>query len=109
MTTGKCSARVSYMHKFKNVNGYRSEKNTHISMVSNSVRHLRSYTNTAIANIDRNSVPGTDIAMPSASIVVLSTNVTAGALNADVTALSTDVPASSADIVTSNGECLSVS
>ena len=64
------------MHKFKNVNGYRSEKNTHISMVSNSVRHLRSYTNTAIVNIDGNSVPGTDIATPSASIVVLSTNVT---------------------------------
>ena len=33
---------------------YRSGKSTHISMISNSVTHLRSYTNTAIAE---NSAP----------------------------------------------------
>ena len=35
----------------------RSGKNTNISMIGNSVTHLRSYTNTAIADIARNSVP----------------------------------------------------
>ena len=34
-----------------------SGKNTHISRISNSVTHLSSYTNTAIANIARNSTP----------------------------------------------------
>ena len=32
-------------------------KSTHISMISNSVTHLRSYTNSAIADIAGNSVP----------------------------------------------------
>ena len=39
----------------------RSGENTHISMISNSVTHLRSYTNTAIANIVGNSAPSVDI------------------------------------------------
>ena len=32
-------------------------KSTHISMISNSVRHLQSYTNSAIADIAVNSAP----------------------------------------------------
>ena len=36
-------------------------KNTHILRISNSVTHLWSYTNTAIADIIRNSLPGADI------------------------------------------------
>ena len=32
-------------------------KSTHISIISNSVTHLRSYTNSAIADIARNSAP----------------------------------------------------
>ena len=60
-----------------------SRKNTHISRISNSLTHLCSYTNTAIAG---NSAPGANIAMPSAK-----------------------VPALSADIVASNNQCLSVS
>ena len=32
-------------------------KSTHISMISNSVTHLRSYTNSAIADIAENSAP----------------------------------------------------
>ena len=35
----------------------RFRKSTHISMISNSVRHLRSYTNSAIADIAGNSAP----------------------------------------------------
>ena len=37
--------------------GSRFGKSTHISMISNSVTHLRSYTNSAIADIAANSVP----------------------------------------------------
>ena len=36
---------------------FRSGKSTHISVISNSVTHLRSYTNTAIADIAKNSAP----------------------------------------------------
>ena len=54
-------------------------KSTHISMISNSVKHLRSYTNPAIADI---AAPSIDVAAPS-----------------------TEVSASSADIVASNGKC----
>ena len=46
-----CSRRVYMLALVAN----RSGKNTHISMISNSVTHLQSYTNTAIANITRNS------------------------------------------------------
>ena len=78
----------------------RSEKNTRISMVSNSVTHLRSYT-TPQSPIQPETRcryyqklnESTDIATPSA----------------DVTALSADVAVSSADIVALNSECLSVS
>ena len=66
--------------------GTRSGKNTHISRISNSVTHLRSYTNTGIFDIVTNSTPGADHATPSANITVP---------NADV----------AADIVASNGEC----
>ena len=37
--------------------GIRFGKSTHISMISNSVTHLRSYTNSAIADIAGNSAP----------------------------------------------------
>ena len=61
-------------------------KSTHISMISNSVTHLRSYTNSAIADIvalnDLRAIA--DVAAP----------------NADA-----DDSASSADIVASNDEC----
>ena len=66
-----------------------SGKKTHISRMSNSVTHLQSYTNTAIANIARNSTPGADIAV----------------LNAGSAASSADVTASGANVVASNCEC----
>ena len=52
----------------------RTEKNTHISIISNSVTvtHLWIYTNIAIAG---NSVLGTDIAAPGVGIAVLGANV----------------------------------
>ena len=37
----------------------RSGKSTCVSMISNSITHLRSYTNTAIADIAENSTPVT--------------------------------------------------
>ena len=43
--------------------GFKFRSGTHISRISNSVTHLQSYTNTAIA---RNSVLGADITAPSA-------------------------------------------
>ena len=61
-------------------------------MISNSVTHLRSYTNSAIADIASNDLPSiADAAAP----------------NADVSTLSADVSASSANIVASNEECSS--
>ena len=60
----------------------RSGKNTHISRISNSVTHVRSYTNTIIADIGRNCMPSINIGEPSA-----------------------DDAASSADIFASIGEC----
>ena len=62
----------------------RSRKSTHISMISNSGTHLQSYTNTAIADITKNSVP-----------ILLVTPHDRRA----------NVSASSADIVAMNDEC----
>ena len=42
---------------FKNQRPARFGRSTHISMISNSVTHLRSYTNSAIADIAENSAP----------------------------------------------------
>ena len=82
---------------------FRSGKNTHISTIRNSVIRLRSYTNTAIADIVGNSdditTPSDDVSAPSADVSAPST---------DVSAPTTDVSASSADIIASNGDCLSV-
>ena len=64
-------------------------------MISNSVTHLRSNTNSAIASIARNSGPSADIAASSDDVT---------ALSADVAVLSTNVSTSSADIA-SNGYC----
>ena len=64
-------------------------KSTHISMISNSVTHLQSYTNSAIADIAGNSAP---ISRYLRSI-------------ADASTSSADVSAPSADIVASNDEC----
>ena len=50
----------------------KSVKNTRISRISNSITHLQSYTNSAIA---RNCVTGVDIAMPSAGIIASSADV----------------------------------
>ena len=44
-------------HIYANVHGSLSGKSTHICMVSNSVTHLRSYTNSTIADIAGNSEP----------------------------------------------------
>ena len=68
----------------------RSGKNTHISRIGNSVPHLRSYTNTAIAGIAGNSALGTDITAQSDNIVMPST---------DIVVLSADIAASSAALV----------
>ena len=64
-------------------------KSTHIYMISNSVTHLRSYTNFAIADIEKKI--RVDITVNSAR------------------SPSADVSASSAGIVASNHECSSVS
>ena len=78
-------------------------KSTHIAMISNSVTHLRSYTNSAIADIAGNSAPilpvtpldcRADISASSADIVTSN----------DLRAIA-DVSASSADIVASNDDC----
>ena len=50
----------------------RSLKNTRISRICNSVTHLRSYTNYAIAGITGNSALGADIAAPSITNIVAS-------------------------------------
>ena len=53
----------------------RSGKNTHISVISNSVIHLhdqRSYTNTAIGDI---ATPSADVAAPQSGKVILPTNI----------------------------------
>ena len=94
---------------------YRFGKSTHISMICNSVTHLRSYTNSAIADIAENSslispeipherrycpadiaAPSADIAVPSADITVPSADITVP--SADVSLLSANVSASSADV-----------
>ena len=64
----------------------RSGKNTHISRISNSVTHLKSYSNSAIANIAGNSLPSVDISAPSAGIAAASFHVSL--LTANVAALS---------------------
>ena len=100
-------------------------------MISNSVTHLRSYTNSAIADIAGNSAPillvtprnrrrhRADVTVPSADVTVPSADASApsadvSAPSADVSASSddvsasspnADVPTSSADIVASNEEC----
>ena len=63
-------------------------------MISKSVTHLRSYTNTAIAV---NSAPISAETPASYNIA---------ALDADIATLGVDVSASSVDIVVSNDECL---
>ena len=45
---------------------------THISMINNSVTHLRSYTNTAITDI---AMPSTDVAAPGIDVSALSTDI----------------------------------
>ena len=60
-------------------------------MISNSVTHLRSYTNSAIADIAENSAPISPVTPR------------------DRRRRRADVSASSADIVASNDECSSVS
>ena len=53
----------------------RSGKNTHISRISNSVTHNRSYTNTTIADTGRNCTPSVNIAEPSADNAASSTDM----------------------------------
>ena len=81
-------------------------KSIHISMISNSVTHLRSYTNSAIADIAGNSArsqttPRDNVSASSTDIVALNDLRAI----ADVAAPNADVSASSADIVASNDDC----
>ena len=105
---------------------HRFGKNTHISMISNSVTHLRSYTNSAIAvnsapilpvtraiadvsaSSDDVSASSDDVSASSADIVAsndLRAIAAVAAPNAEVSTSSANVSASSADIVASNGDC----
>ena len=81
----------------------RPRKNTHISKISNSVTHLRSYTKTAITDIVRNSMPGMNIIASGANIAVTSRGIPAPSTG--IPASSADVNTSREDIVASNGEC----
>ena len=90
-----------------NIQGYnRSEyvcrglEKLSISQELVTVTHQQSHTNTAIANIGRNSKPGTDIVKPTAGVA---------ASSADIAVLNADVTASSADIIALNDEFSSVS
>ena len=84
-------------------------------MISNSVTHLRSYTNSAIAG---NSAPISPVTprdhrhLRIEHDIVASNNLRAiadvAAPNADVSTLSADVSASSADIVASNDKCFTM-
>ena len=90
-------------------------------MISNSVTHLWSYTNSAIADIAVNSAPispvraiadvsasSDDVSASSADIVAsndLRAIADVAASNADVSISTADVSASSADIVASNDDC----
>ena len=69
----------------------RSGKNTHISRISNSVTHLRSYTKTTIDDIAGNSATGAYMAAPIADITVLSAGITAQ--SAGITTLRANVTA----------------
>ena len=93
------------MWNFTNI-PLRSEKNTHILRINNSVTPLRSYTNSTITDLARNSTSRTNIGMPSANIAALSTNVATS--SAYIAVRSINVAASSADIIASNGKSSSV-
>ena len=70
-------------------------------MISNSVTHLRSYTNSAIADIAGNSAPSADVSASSADVFASSADIVASndlRTIADVTAPSADVSTSSADV-----------
>ena len=97
-------------------NRTRFGKSTHISMISNSVTHLRSYTNYAIADIAGNSAPKSPVTPRERRhhraerwrlrIERRRLHIERQRLrnkpNADVSTSSADVSASSADIVASN-------
>ena len=84
-------------------------------MISNSVTHLRCYTNSAIADIAGNSAPISPVTLRDRRVSASSADIIASndlrviadvaAPNADVFTSSADVSASSADIVASNHEC----
>ena len=81
-------------------------KSTHISMISNSVTHLRSYTNSAIA---KNSVPISQVLRTIADVTASSADAFASSAHVvasnDLRAIavpSADVSSSSAGIVASN-------
>ena len=76
-----------------NIMDNRSEKNILISRIINSVTHLQSFSNTAVADI----LPETPYREPRSIIAVPST---------DVATPSTDITALSPYIVASNCECL---
>ena len=82
-----CSSFLFTMNPVQCLWPCRSGKSTHISKISNSVTHLQSYTNTAIA---KNSTPISPVTP----------------CDRDVAAPSADVSSSSVNIVASNDECL---
>ena len=65
-------------------NPSRFGKNTHISKISNSVTHLRSYNNSAITDIAGNSVLGPNNAAPDADITVPIADITTPSTNTAV-------------------------
>ena len=82
------------------LNADRFGKSTHISMISNSVTYLRSYTNSAIAGNSTPISPVTPRDRRRAEVSASSADVSAS--STDVSASNAYVSASSADIVASN-------
>ena len=89
----------------KNRGCCRFGKSTHISMISNSVTHLQSYTNSDIAGNSAPISPVTPCERRRLRAERRRLRMIALSPNADVSTSSADVSASSADIVASNEEC----
>ena len=79
-------------------------KSTHISKISNSVTHLRSYTNSAIAGNSAPISPVTPRDRRRRRADVSASSADVAAPNADVSTSSADVSASSANIVALNDD-----
>ena len=91
LVKSKSSVANSQMDKFVDVQVWK--KCPYLKM-SIPIAHLQSYTSTAIADITRNSLPGTEIAAPSSHIAEPRTDIDTP--SAGIATLSTDGTASSA-------------